>query len=89
MQQEKNTRGLRKERIGIVTSDVQNKTLVVRVERKSQHPRYKKIVSKAKKYYVHDEKNDAKKGDTVRIAEMRPMSKLKRWRLLEITNRGE
>ena len=84
---EKKTRGLRKERVGIVTSDIQDKTLVVVVSRKARHKKYKKIINVNKKYYVHDEKNDAKKGDTVRIIEMRPMSKLKCWRLAEITER--
>ena len=87
MQEKENTRGLRKERIGIVTSDVQDKTLVVIVDRRTRHKKYKKIITVSKKYYVHDEKNDAKKGDTVKIIEMRPLSKLKRWRLTEIINK--
>lgn len=81
-------RGVRKERVGVVVSDVQNKTIVVRVDRLTAHALYKKVVRVSKKYYAHDENNDAKVGDTVRISETRPLSKLKRWRLVEIVQRG-
>jgi small subunit ribosomal protein S17 len=80
-------RGNRKERVGVVVSDVQNKTIVVKVERRTAHPLYHKIVKVSKKFTAHDENNEAKKGDTVRIAETRPLSKSKRWRLVEIINR--
>ena len=82
------TRGNRKERIGVVVSDVQDKTIVVRVDRRTPHPLYKKIVKVRKKFTAHDEKNEAKKGDTVRIVETRPLSKNKCWRLVEIISRA-
>ncbi|MDD4817385.1 MAG: 30S ribosomal protein S17 [Victivallaceae bacterium] len=82
-------RGLRKERVGVVKSDVQNKTIVVEVARRTPHPLYKKVVKVRSKYTCHDENNEAKKGDTVRIVETRPLSKNKRWRLLEIISRAE
>ncbi|MBO4646889.1 MAG: 30S ribosomal protein S17 [Lentisphaeria bacterium] len=81
-------RGHRKERVGVVTSDVQDKTIVVRVERRTTHPLYKKVVKVSKKFTAHDEKNEAKIGDTVRIAETRPLSKNKCWRLIEIISRA-
>jgi len=65
------------------------KTIVVRVERRFPHPQYKKIVTSYKKFYAHDEKSEAKPGDTVRIEESRPLSKLKRWTLVEVVERGE
>lgn len=77
-------RNLRKERIGEVVSTKMNRTIVVRVERRFAHPRFRKVVRQFKKYYAHDEKNEANVGDKVKIAEVRPMSKLKRWRLKEI-----
>lgn len=82
-------RGNRKERTGTVMSDCQNKTIVVKVDRRIAHPLYKKVVKSSKTYHVHDEENQAKKGDFVRITETRPLSKLKRWRLLEIISRAE
>ncbi len=82
------TRGNRKERIGVVVSDIQDKTIVVRVDRRTPHPLYKKIVKVRKKFTAHDEKNEAKKGDTVRIVETRPLSKNKCWRLVEIISRA-
>ncbi len=85
----KDTRGLRKVRTGAVVSDAQDKTIVIRVDSKTRHTIYKKIITHSKKYYVHDEKNEAKTGDVVRIVETRPLSKLKRWRLLEIVRRAE
>ncbi len=78
----------RKERTGVVVSDKMQKTIVVRVRRKARHARYGKVVEHAKKFKVHDEKNEAKVGDHVRIAETRPLSKDKRWRLLEIVKRA-
>lgn len=78
------TRGNRKERTGTVVSDCQNKTIVVKVARRTAHKLYKKVVQSSKSFHVHDETNQAKVGDFVRIAETRPLSKLKRWRLLEI-----
>ena len=74
----------RKIRTGIVLSDKMDKTIVVRVERITRHPLYKKTIRKHKKFKVHDENNSAKAGNTVRIIETRPLSKEKRWRLLEI-----
>lgn len=77
-------RGNRKERVGVVVSDVQDKTIVVLVERRTAHPLYRKVVKVSKKYTAHDEVNTAKKGDLVRIVETRPLSKNKRWRLVEV-----
>ncbi len=81
-------RGNRKERIGVVVSDVQDKTVVVKVERRTPHPLYRKIVKVSKKFAAHDEKNEAKKGDTVRIVETRPLSRRKHWRLVEVVSRA-
>lgn len=77
-------RGVRKERVGIVVGDAGDKTLVVRVERRVRHPKYRKEVKLSSKFHVHDEQNQAKQGDKVRIVETRPLSRLKRWRLVEI-----
>lgn len=82
-------RGNRKTRVGQVVSDAQNKTIVVHVTSRIPHKRYKKVIKTRKTYYVHDETNQAKSGDVVRIAETRPLSKLKRWRLVEIISRPE
>jgi small subunit ribosomal protein S17 len=81
-------RGVRKERVGEVVSNKMAKTIVVRVQRRFPHPRYKKIVTAYKKFYAHDEKAEAKIGDTVRIQETRPMSRLKRWQLVEVVERA-
>ena len=81
-------RGNRKERFGEVVSNKMAKTIVVRVERRFPHPRFKKIVTAYKKFYAHDEKAEAKIGDMVVIQETRPMSKLKRWKLIEIVERN-
>ena len=81
-------RNQRKERSGIVMSDAMDKTVVVQAERRIAHPVYGKIMRRSKKYYAHDEKNEAKKGDRVVITETRPLSKTKRWRLVEITIRA-
>ena len=86
---ENTVRGNRKERVGVVVSDVQEKTIIVKVERRTTHPLYRKVVKVSKNFAVHDEKNEAKKGDMVRIAETRPISKNKHWRLLEIISHGE
>ena len=78
---------LRKERIGVVTSNKMDKTITVAVKWKEKHPIYGKFVNKTKKYHAHDEKNECNIGDTVRLRETRPLSKLKRWRLVEIIER--
>lgn len=83
------TRGKRKERIGVVVSDKMNKTRVVMVERLARHPKYKKYVKKRSKFYVHDENNESREGDVVKIMETRPLSKMKRWRLVEIIRKAE
>lgn len=77
-------RGMRKSRTGIVVSDKMDKTIVVEIERKTKHPLYAKTVKRSKKFKVHDEQNAAKIGDKVLITETRPLSKDKRWRLVEI-----
>ena len=84
MEIEKTNRNVRKTREGVVVSNCQDKTIVVEVVRKTAHPMYKKVVKTTKKYYAHDEENTAKVGDKVSIAETRPLSKLKRWRLVEV-----
>ena len=81
-------RSLRKTRTGAVVSDRQDKTLVVKVERRAAHARYHKVVTHSKKYYVHDENNEARVGDVVEIMETRPLSKMKRWRLVSIVQRA-
>ena len=82
-------RAKRKERMGEVISNKMAKTIIVRVERRFPHPRFKKVVTGYKKFYAHDEKSEAKVGDRVRIQETRPLSKLKRWRLTQVLERGE
>jgi small subunit ribosomal protein S17 len=81
-------RASRKERVGEVLSSNMSKTIVVRVERRFPHRKYKKVVTGYKKFYAHDDKSDAKVGDRVRIEETRPLSKLKRWRLVEVVERS-
>jgi small subunit ribosomal protein S17 len=81
-------RANRKQRVGEVISNTMAKTIIVRVERRFPHPKFKKIVTGYKKFYAHDEKNEAKVGDRVRIEETRPISKTKRWRLVEVVERG-
>ena len=81
-------RGHRKERVGEVLSNKMAKTIVVQVERRFAHPRYKKVVTAYSKFYAHDEKSEAKPGDTVRIEETRPLSKLKRWRLVAVVEKS-
>ena len=80
-------RNLRKERTGVVYSNKMDKSITVIVKWKEKHPIYGKFVNKTKKYHAHDDKNDCNIGDTVRIMETRPLSKLKRWRLTEIIER--
>jgi small subunit ribosomal protein S17 len=82
-------RNLRKERIGVVVSDNMEKSIVVAVKRKEKHPIYGKFVNKTTKLYAHDESNTCSVGDTVRIMETRPLSKSKRWRLVEIIERAK
>ena len=82
-------RNLRKERIGIVVSNKMNKSISVMVERKVMHPKYGKFVKRSTKFRAHDEKNECGIGDTVRIMETRPLSKNKRWRLVEIIERAK
>jgi small subunit ribosomal protein S17 len=81
-------RAKRKERVGEVISNKMAKTIIVRVERRFSHPKYKKVVTGYKKLYAHDEKGEAKVGDRVRLKETRPLSKTKRWRLVEVVERG-
>lgn len=83
------TRNLRKSRIGIVASTKMDKTISVLVERRLQHPLYGKFVKKSKKFLAHDEKNECTEGDKVRIMETRPMSKRKRWRLVEVIEKAK
>src|SRR5260370_8798565 len=81
-------RGHRKERVGEVISNKMAKTIMVRVERRFAHPKYKKVMTGYKKFYAHDEKSEAKVGDRVRIEETRPLSKTKRWRLVQVVERS-
>ncbi len=85
---EETKRSIKNEKIGSVVSARMAKTIVVEVTRRVPHPLYKRIVSKRKKFYAHDEEGSAKVGDVVRIIECRPMSKLKRWRLGEIVRQA-
>jgi small subunit ribosomal protein S17 len=82
-------RNLRKQKIGVVVSDKMDKTVAVQVERRLMHPLYGKFVKRSKKFFAHDEENTCKIGDKVRIMETRPMSKNKRWRLVEILERAK
>jgi small subunit ribosomal protein S17 len=81
-------RGLRKEREGVVISAAMDKTIVVKVSRRLRHPVYGKEIKRSAKLYAHDEDNAAKVGDEVRVVETRPLSRMKRWRLAEVTKRG-
>lgn len=83
------TRNLRKERTGVVFSNKMDKSITVAVRWKEKHPIYGKFVNKTKKYHVHDEKNECNVGDTVKIMETRPLSKTKRWRLVQIMERAK
>lgn len=82
-------RNLRKERIGLVVSNKMDRSIVVEIETKKKHPIYGKFVKQTNKFMAHDEKNDCNIGDTVKIMETRPMSKNKRWRLVEIIERAK
>lgn len=82
-------RSLRKERTGVVMSNGMQKSVVVKVRRKEKHPVYKKYVNKSKNFMVHDEKNECGVGDVVRIMETRPLSKKKRWRLVNIIEKAK
>ena len=82
-------RNLRKERTGLVRSNKMDKTIIVAVERKVKHPKYGKYVKKTTTFFAHDDKNDCGIGDTVRISETRPLSKNKRWRMVEIIERAK
>ena len=82
-------RNLRKTKTGVVTSSKMDKTITVAVERKVKHPIYGKFVKKTTKFHAHDEKNEAKPGDVVKIEETRPLSKTKRWRLVEIIEKAK
>ena len=84
---ENNERNLRKERVGVVTSNKMNKSIVVAVERKIKHPKYGKFIKRTSTFVAHDEKNTCNIGDTVKITETRPLSKTKRWRLVEVVER--
>ena len=83
------TRNLRKERTGVVTSNKREKSITVAIKWKEKHPIYGKFVNKTKKYHAHDEKNECGIGDTVKIMETRPLSKTKRWRLVQIIERAK
>lgn len=83
------SRNLRKERIGVVTSDKMDKSITVSVERKMKHPIYGKFVKKTSKFMAHDEKNECGVGDTVKIMETRPLSKNKNWRLVEVLEKAK
>ncbi|MFB3130960.1 MAG: 30S ribosomal protein S17 [Rhodothermales bacterium] len=89
MEQPVQTRNARKERVGIVVSDKMDKSILVGIQRRVKHATYGKIIKKTTKLMAHDEHNEANEGDTVRIVETRPLSKHKRWRLLEITERAK
>ncbi|MCX6203137.1 MAG: 30S ribosomal protein S17 [Chitinophagaceae bacterium] len=82
-------RNLRKTRIGVVTSDKMDKTITVAVERKVKHPIYGKFVKKTTKFHAHDEKQECTIGDVVKIMETRPLSKTKRWRLVEVVEKAK
>ncbi|MFN5423358.1 MAG: 30S ribosomal protein S17 [bacterium] len=82
-------RKIRKTKTGVVSSDKMDKTITVAVERKVKHPLYGKFVKKTTKFHAHDEKNEAKPGDVVRIMETRPLSKTKRWRLVDIIEKAK
>ena len=83
------TRNLRKERTGVVTSNKMDKSITVAIKWKEKHPIYGKFVNKTKKYHAHDEKNECNIGDTVKIMETLPLSKTKRWRLVQIIERAK
>lgn len=83
------TRGDRKVRVGIVVSDKMDKTVVFEVERKTQHPKYKRVIKRTTRFKAHDENNECKIGDKIKVMETRPLSKDKRWRVVEILERAK
>ena len=87
--EEKQVRNLRKEKVGVVVSDKMQKSIVVAVKRKLKHPMYGKFLNRTSKFHAHDEENTCNIGDTVRIMETRPLSRSKRWRLVEIIERAK
>ncbi len=87
--QQASPRNARKVRVGVVVSDKMQKTVVVKIDRRVPHPMYGKMVTRSSKVKAHDEENSAKAGDTVRIMETRPLSKDKRWRVVEILERAQ
>jgi small subunit ribosomal protein S17 len=87
MEQTTITRNLRKTRTGVVSSNKMDKTITVKVERKIKHPLYGKFLKKTTSFHAHDEKNECSIGDTVKIMESRPLSKTKRWRLVEVVEK--
>lgn len=89
MSSEMEVRNKRKERVGVVVSDKMDKSIVVAIQRQIKHPIYHKFIKKTTKLMAHDDANDAHVGDTVRIMETRPLSKRKRWRLVEIVERAQ
>lgn len=89
MAEKKETRNLRKTRQGVVVSASGEKTCVIKIEERKQHPIYKKMMTTSKKLHAHDEKNEAEVGDTVLVMETRPMSKLKHWRLLKVVEKAK
>ena len=88
MTEQANKNPIHKELVGEVVSDKMDKTVVVEVSRRIRHARYQKVLTKYKKFYVHDEKNEAGVGDKVRIIESRPLSKLKRWKLVQVLEKA-
>jgi small subunit ribosomal protein S17 len=84
-----NERGRRKVRTGVVVSDAMDKTVLVKIDRQIRHPLYQKIVRRSSRFAAHDEANEAHVGDTVRVVETRPLSKTKRWRVVEIVERAK
>lgn len=89
METQTTARSARKERVGVVVSNKMNKSIVVAIQRQVKHPIYGKFIKKTTRLMAHDETNDAREGDTVRIMETRPLSKNKRWRLVEIVERAK
>ena len=89
MEEKKVERNLRKTRVGIVTSDKMSKTITVAVHSSVRHPLYNKIIKRTYKLHAHDENNEAHEGDTVKVMETRPLSKTKRWRLVEVLERAK
>jgi small subunit ribosomal protein S17 len=89
VEQSSETRGERKVRQGYVVSDKMDKTVVVEVQRRTTHPLYRKTVTRTEKYHAHDEANDVNVGDLVRIVETRPLSKTKRWRVVDVIERAK